>query len=126
MDRKLNITNKDLKRRVDEWVQGNYEWLLKEIKTNIAKDQMSQYAYDLTSYLIETLYTMPEEKVSQLLDNGKVGHYLLVGAGMQLRSSTSPFYRTFRKFKMSAREDGYRDRDWETFSSGIVYNVSIR
>jgi DNA-directed RNA polymerase specialized sigma subunit len=126
INKSLNIINKDLKRRVDEWVTDNYEWLLGEIETNVAKDRMSQYASDLTTYLIETLYTMPEEKVSQLLDNGKVGHYLLVGAGMQLRSSTSPFYRQFRKFKMSAREDGQSGHNYSIFEKpDIPYDESL-
>ena len=97
---------RELKNRVDSWITQNYKWLTGEVTRNIAKNQMAQYAPDLISYLVESIYKLPEEKVTQLLDDNKLGNYLLVGAGMQLRSSNSPFYRTFRKHKMSAREDG--------------------
>jgi len=94
------------KDRIDKWVSENYEWLLGEISTNIAKHQMNEYAGDLTSYLIESVYNMPEPKVIQMLDDDKLGRYLLRGAGLTLRSSTSPFFRTYRKEKMWSREPG--------------------
>ena len=77
MNKRLNIIDKDLKIRVDAWITQNYEWLLGEIETNIAKDRMNPYASDLTTYLIESLYTLPEDKVKHLLDNDKIGNYLL-------------------------------------------------
>ena len=109
------MISKSLKERVDRWVTGNYEWLAEEIERNVCKGKMKEYAPDLTSYLIESLYYLPEEKVTQLLDDDKVGHYLLVGAGMQLRSSTSPFYLKFRKHKMSAREQGQVGHSFNIF-----------
>jgi hypothetical protein len=118
--------NRELRKRVDNWITGNYEWLAGEIEVNVCKGQMKEYAPDLTSYLIESLYYLPEDKVAQLLEDGKVGNYLLVGAGMQLRSSTSPFYRTFRKHKMDAREDGVEgtansifDKPWEEYDDSL-------
>jgi hypothetical protein len=98
---------KNTKNRIDKWVGERYEWLLGEIRTNIAKSQMSQYADDLTIHMIETIYSQPEEKVIQMLDDDKLGWWLLTGASMQLRSSTSPFYRIYRKEKGWSREEGY-------------------
>ena len=109
------MISKELKIRADKWITDNYEWLLGQIERNVCKGQMKEYAPDLTSYLIESIYTLPEEKVTQLLDDNKVANYLLVGAGMQLRSSTSPFYRKFRKHKMSAREDGQDGHHFSIF-----------
>ena len=95
-----------LKTKIDNWISENYEWFHNEIATNIAKDQMSMYATDLSLYMIGTIYDLPEEKVEQLLNDDMMGWYLLTGAGRQLRSSTSPFYRTYRQHKGWAREDG--------------------
>lgn len=110
---KDKIMTKSIKNRIDDWVTGNYEWLHSHIERNVCKGMMKEYSWDLTSYLIETVYSLPEEKVTQMLDDNKLGNYLLVGAGMQLKSSTSPFYQIFRKHKMSAREDG---QDGHSFS----------
>ena len=97
---------KETKDRIDDWVGERYEWLLGEISTNIAKGQMKQHAGDLTIHMIETLYFQPEEKIIQMLDDDMLGRWLLVGSSQQLRSSTSPFYRLYRKEKSWSREDG--------------------
>ena len=100
------MMTKNTKNRIDKWVGERYEWLLGEISTNIAKGQMEQHAGDLTIHMIETLYFQPEDKIIQMLDDDKLGYWLLVGASQQLRSSTSPFYRLYRKEKSWSREDG--------------------
>ena len=100
-----NMT-KSTKDRIDKWVGEMYVWLNGEIKTNIAKGRMSQYADDLTIHMIETIYNQDEEKVIKMLDNDKLQWWLLTGASMQLRSSTSPFYRIYRKEKGWSREEG--------------------
>ncbi len=98
--------NKETKNRLDKWVGEKYVWLQDQIYTNIAKGQMKQYGADLTIHMVETLYTQPEDKIIQMLDDDKLGWWLLVGASQQLRSSTSPFYRIYRQEKSWSREDG--------------------
>lgn len=98
---------KDTKRRVDKWIEEKYKWLEGEISTNIAKGRMSEYSGDLLVHMIESVYKMDDDKVNRMLDNNKLGWWMLVGAGRELRSSTSPFYRTYRREKMNARENGY-------------------
>ena len=100
------MITKKTKNRIDNWVQKNYVWLNGEIKTNIAKGQMKQYGDDLTIHMIETIYSQPESKIIQMLDDDKLGWWLLTGASMQLRSSTSPFYRIYRQEKSWSREQG--------------------
>jgi len=97
---------KETKDRIDEWVGERYVWLNNQISTNIAKGQMAQHASDLTIHMVETLYSQPEDKIIQMLDDDKLGWWLLVGASQQLRSSTSPFYRIYRQEKSWSREDG--------------------
>ncbi len=104
-----------IKDRLDDWVRREYKWIDREIRANIAKNQMRDYADDLIQEMMIQLYNMKEEKIEQLLDNGKLKWYVLSGAGMQLRSSTSPFYQRIRKHKMSAREFGLPGTDANIF-----------
>lgn len=104
-----------IKDRLDNWVRKEYKWIDREIRANIAKGRMAEYADDLLQEMFIQLYNMKEEKIAQLLDNGKLKWYVLTGAGMQLRSSTSPFYQRIRKHKMSARENGLAGSDANIF-----------
>ena len=104
-----------IKDRLDDWVRREYKWIDREIRANIAKNQMRDYADDLIQEMMIQLYNMKEEKIEQLLDNGKLKWYVLSGAGMQLRSNTSPFYNRIRKHKMSAREFGLPGTDANIF-----------
>ncbi len=110
MDRDMTI-----KSRLDTWVNEHYKWISYQIRTNIAKGQMAEYADDLIQEMMIQLYGMKEEKIEQLLDNGKLKWYVLTGAGMQLRSKTSPFYSRLRKHKMMAREHGLQGSDQNIF-----------
>jgi hypothetical protein len=106
--------------RLNSFVSEHYKWLLKEVKKNIAKGKMSEYAEDLLHHVILDLYKMDEDKITQLLDDDKMKWYLLSGCGLQLRSSTSPFYRIHRKERMSARENYSGGDDHEfNYSGGI-------
>ena len=103
------------KNKLDRWVSEWYEWLKKEISRNIAKGIMSEYAEDLLHHLILDLYKLPDEKLNQMIDEDKLRWYLLKGAGMQLKSSTSPFYRIHRREKMNSREHGLPGSDKNIF-----------
>lgn len=117
---------KETKKRIDIWVGEKYEWLLNEIKTNIAKGKMSDYASDLLIHMIETVYTQDENKLIQMLEDKKLEWWVLTGAGRQLRSSTSPFYRTYRREKSWAREDRYEGSFSNIFERPYeVYDESL-
>ena len=109
--------DRELKNRLDKWVSKEYEWLEDQISKNIAKGKMSGYATDLTHHIILDLYKMKDEKITQLLDNGKLKYYVLSGAALQIKSNTSPFWHTWRKQRYSARsgviEDGNDDFAYE-------------
>lgn len=92
-----------IEKRLNEWVSREYEWLRREITSNIAKGGMKEYADDLLHHIIIDLYKMDSTKISQMLDDGKLKWYVLRGASLQLRSGTSPFYKTHRKDRMTAR-----------------------
>lgn len=93
--------NDKINKYVEEW----YGWMLGEVKRNIAKDSMSEYGEDLLHHVILDLYNLPEHKITQMVDDGKLRWYVLRGCALQLKSSTSPFYRLHRKEKMQSREN---------------------
>jgi len=96
------MTKEDkISKYVGEW----YGWMLGEVKRNIAKDRMAEYAEDLLHHIVLDLYNLPAPKITQMVDEDKLRWYVLSGCGLQLRSSTSPFYRLHRRTKMEAREN---------------------
>lgn len=108
--------SKDTKSKLDKFWTKEYEWLGNEIRTNIAKGMMSEYADDLIQHMVIETYKMKEEKLEQMLENGKLKWYILTSAGLALRSSTSPFYHKYRKQKMNARSgymDGHRENPYD-------------
>ena len=106
--------------KINKFVSENYKWLLNEVKKNIAKGKMSEYAEDLLHHILLDLYKLSEGKLDQLLNDGKMKWYILSGCGLQLRSSTSPFYRIHRRTKMSTRENYSGGEDHEfTFTGGM-------
>lgn len=92
-----------IEERLNKWVSENYQWLKREISKNIANGKMSDYAEDLLHHIILDLYKMNPEKIEGMLENGKLKYYVLRGAALQIKSSTSPFYRTHRRQKTWAR-----------------------
>lgn len=104
--------------KINTFVSEHYEWLMKEVKKNIAKGKMTEYGEDLLHHILLDLYKLSDEKIDQLLDDEKMKWYILSGCGLQLRSSTSPFYRVHRKEKMSARENYIGGGDHEFNYSG--------
>ena len=91
--------------KINKYVEEWYGWMLGEVKRNIAKDKMSEYDEDLLHHVILDLYNLPAPKITQMVDDDKLRWYVLTGCGMQLRSSTSPFYRLHRREKMQSREN---------------------
>ena len=107
--------------KLNKWVSENYEWLRTQVNTNIAKDLMSGYGDDLLHHILLDLYNLPEHKLDQMLEDKKLKYYVLRGAGIQLRSSTSPFYRIHRKERYQSREMGLPESDSNIFETGEVY-----
>lgn len=95
--------NKEIKYKLDKWVSKEYEWLRSEMSRNITKQQMSQYTDDLLHTVLSDLYKQPDFQLEQMINNGKLGHWCLRAASLQIRSKTSPFYYQFRKHKLSVR-----------------------
>lgn len=104
--------------KINKYVEEWYGWMLGEVMTNIAKDGMKDYGSDLLHTIIIDLYNLPADKITQMVDDDKLRWYILRGCSLQLRSSTSPFYRIHRRERMQAREN-------YTSSSKPEYNGSF-
>ena len=109
--------------KIGKWIEANYEWVRKQINTNIAKGKMKQYQDDLIQEMMLSLYNIKEDKFNQMVIDDKLRWWMLTGAGMALRSSTSPFYLKIRKHKMFAREMGLPNSDKNIFETGNHYEV---
>ena len=125
------MTEEELNREINKWFNNHYNSLIYQVKRHIAKDRMSMYADELLSHVILwTLERTPEMK-EQMLRDGKLENYILRTCGLQLRSSTSPFYREARRFKMSARSgvtevDDVEDEGVTSVEADPLYQCLIR
>jgi len=102
------VINRELNKIIGEI----YEWVLREIKTNICKDQMREYGEELLHFMIIELFNKSPEYKQQLINDKKVQYWLLTSSGLQLRSSSSPFYRLIREtrgYSDGGEEDGVLD-----------------
>lgn len=106
--------------KINKYVSEWYGWMLGEIKKNIAKDGMKMYSEDLLHHVILDLYNLPAPKITQMVDDGKLRWYVLRGCALQLKSSTSPFYRLHRKEKMQSRENYSHNHPASTSHRGIL------
>jgi hypothetical protein len=106
MIRDVIMNNEEIDRELGKVIGEWYEWVLKEINTNICKDQMREYGPELLHFVVLELYNKTPEYKKQLLEDKKVPYWLLTSSGLQLRSGSSPFYRQIRSNRMSARSGG--------------------
>lgn len=110
------MTDREIKRELDKWLNENYQYLQDEIDANICTSRaMKEFSGDLLAHMVEALYKTNRENKINLIQNDKIGHWMLRGAAMQLKSRTSPFYIKYRRHKISAREEGLPDSNSNIF-----------
>lgn len=123
------MTKEELDRGINEWFGKNYLYLRREISNNICKDGMNDYTDDLLQYMVMWFLERSDEQKEQMLRDGMIENYILRGASIQLKSSTSPFYSKIRKFKMSVREgEGLPDGEYEndSYENDPLYQCMMR
>ena len=123
------MTKEELDRGINKWFSENYLYLRREISNNICKDGMNDYTDDLLQYMVMWFLERSDEQKKQMLEENMIANYILRGASIQLKSSTSPFYSKVRKFKMSVREgaglpDGYDDE--VSYENDPLYQCMMR
>lgn len=110
--------------QINKYISQWYDWLLNEVSKNIANGMMSEYREDLLHHIILDLYNLPDAKINQMVTDDKLRWYLLRGAALQLKSSTSPFYRIWRRHKLQVRENYTHNGEHDSFSGkGILEQI---
>ena len=87
----------ELDNKINKWFESNWKHYRNEVGTNIAHSEMSQYADDLCIQCYEDFMGKKDEAKQQMLDDDKILNFLLFCASFQIRSGSSPFYKTYRK-----------------------------
>jgi hypothetical protein len=121
----------ELNREIDRWFRENYGSLIYQVRNYIAKDGMTMYAEELLSHVILWTLERSHAQKEQMLRDNKLENYILRACSMQLRSSTSPFYREARRFKMSARSgvaevDDIEDEGITSVEGNPQYQCMVR
>jgi hypothetical protein len=125
------MTEEELNREINKWFSKNYNSLISQVKQHICKDGMRMYADELLSHVILWTLERSHEMKEQMLRDNKLENYILRTCGLQLRSSTSPFYREARRFKMSARSgvaeiDDIEDEGISSVEGDPQYQCMVR
>ena len=122
------MSEEELRRGLDRWFRNNYESLLYQVKHNIAKNGMTMYAEELLSHVILWTLERSHEMKEQMLQDNKLENYILRTCSMQLRSSTSPFYREARRFKLQVRSGAMPEMfdDFTYLEDNELYECMIR
>jgi len=121
------MTNEEVNAQLNKIIDKEYQWMLDNISQNIAKDKMSEYNVELLHFILLELYNKSPEYKIKLMNDDKVKYWVITSAGLQLRSSTSPFYRAVRREKMHARSgalpeiafEAYEPEMWDCYQSGM-------
>lgn len=93
---------------------------------NIAHQTMSADLKDLAQEVYFILLTYDEEKLRDLWENNQMNFFLARIIVNQYRSNNSPYYKTFRKFRMMVDEEiQFMDTDeWDKKYWDIIDIIS--
>ncbi len=106
---------------MNDYITLNYSKLKQKVRAVTKNHQNSD---DLFNDLLVSLYSKPIEYQRDLIENGKVEHWIMASAKLQYASKTSPFYYTYKKFNMNTsplfEDTQTTDDEWEDISQEIV------
>jgi RNA polymerase sigma factor (sigma-70 family) len=93
---------------INDYLQKHYETLQQKVKAVTKGHQNSD---DLLNDCIIDLIGKGNDYIHQLLQDGKVQHYIVKMCYIQYNSSTSPFYTKYRKQKWQEIEEEKVDKE---------------
>jgi len=109
---------------MNDYITLNYSKLKQKVRAVTKNHQNSD---DLFNDLLLSLYSKPIEYQRDLVEKGKVEHWIMASAKLQYASKTSPFYYTYKKFNMNTSplfEDTQTTDDvLEDVSEDIVHYI---
>ena len=86
---------------MNDYITLNYSKLKQKVRAVTKNHQNSD---DLFNDLLLSLYSKPIEYQRDLIEKGKVEHWIMASAKLQYASKTSPFYYTYKKFNMDTSQ----------------------
>ena len=112
---------------MNDYLTKNYTRLKNKVKAVTKNHQNSD---DLFNDLLMNLLEKPIEYQRDLMEKGKIEHWLMSSAKLQYASKTSPFFYQYKKFNMDTSElyeDYYTTNDEvEDTSKEIIQFISSR
>lgn len=86
---------------INQYIEKNYIEILNKFKAVTRNHQDTE---DLLNDCILNFLEKGNDYTNQVLQDGKVQHYLIRMAHIQFNSSTSPFYTQYRKQSLKSKE----------------------
>jgi len=102
---------------MNDYLTQNYNRLKQKVRAITRNHQNSD---DLFVDLVTNLLEKPSEYQKDLLDKGKIEHWIMSSAKLQFNSKTSPFYYRYKKF---SRETSPIYEDYITTDDELVENM---
>lgn len=106
---------------INQWLVDNYN----QMKINVIKvcgysqAALDKWGDDIIPYVWEAFRKMDLDKQYEIITNGNPENYLTRGMALSIKSSTSMFFHTYRKFSTKSNEfsvmahDKALHSDWE-------------
>jgi len=112
------MTKEEKEQVIIEWWDKNY----KQLQINVHKvcgyslAAISKWGSDIIPYVYESFRKMPLDKQYDIIVNGNPENYITRSMALSIKSSTSMFYHTYRKFSRNTGEINltYHDRKHES------------
>ena len=101
--------------KINNWFNRNWNHYQREVATNIAHSEMSEYSNDLCVQCFEEFMKKKTEQKQQMLDDDKILNFLLYCASFQIRSGTSPFYHRYRKHRANNIPDYFAENEQDAY-----------
>jgi RNA polymerase sigma factor (sigma-70 family) len=100
------LTKEEKEQVIIEWWDKNY----KQLQINVHKvcgyslAAISKWGSDIIPYVYESFRKMPLDKQYDIIVNGNPENYVTRSMALSIKSSTSMFYHTYRKFSRKSDE----------------------
>lgn len=122
------MTKEEKEKVIIDWWDKNYN----QLKINVHKvcgysqAALDKWGDDIIPYAYETFRKMDLDKQYDIIVNGTPENYITRGMALSIKSSTSKFYNTYRKFSRKSNEFSVRfndapyDEKWKQHENNIL------
>lgn len=112
------MTKKEKEKVILKWWADNYDqlWINVHKVCGYSQVALDKWGDDMIPYAYETFRKMDLDKQYEIITEGNPENYITRGMALSIKSSTSMFYNTYRKFSRKSDEMNllYHDKQWES------------